>query len=249
MCIRDRRPTTVSYRHGLIAAAAAPAPTPLPPIAGEELRISTPTDDGNYGAPDPLSFDETSQQLLYATCAPLLGYPDSAGPRGAELTPEVAAAMPSISDGGRTYTFHIRPGFRFSPPSNEPVTAETFRHSLERELSPKNQFSPGPQFASDIAGLAAYRAGTSAHISGIRVRGNRLSITLVKPAGDFLTRLSMSAFCPVPLSIPVHSKHYLTVPPSSAGPYYVSTVQGDRTVLLRNRTTTAPGLAAPSGWC
>ena len=44
----------------------------------------------------------------------------------------------------------------------------------------------------------------------------------------------MSAFCPVPSSIPVHSKQYLTVPPASAGPYYVSSVQGDRTVLLRN---------------
>jgi MarR-like DNA-binding transcriptional regulator SgrR of sgrS sRNA len=61
-----------------------------------------------------------------------------------------------------------------------------------------------------------------------------LSITLVKPAGDFLTRISMSAFCPVPLSVPVHAKHYALVPPPSAGPYYVSSVQGDRTVLLPN---------------
>jgi ABC-type transport system substrate-binding protein/tRNA A-37 threonylcarbamoyl transferase component Bud32 len=228
------RPTTVLYRGGVLAVAAARAPTPLPPISGEELRISTPTEDGNYGSPDPLNYDETSQQLLYATCASLLNYPDSEGPGGTRLTPEVAAAMPAVSDGGRTYTFDIRPGFRFSPPSNEPVTAETFRHSFERELSPKNRFSPGPQFASDIAGVSAYRTGKSAHLSGIRVRGNRLSITLVKPAGDFLTRVSMSAFCPVPLSIPVYSKQYLTVPPPSAGPYYVSSVQGDRTVLLRN---------------
>jgi ABC-type transport system substrate-binding protein/tRNA A-37 threonylcarbamoyl transferase component Bud32 len=228
------RPTAVLDRNGLLAVAAARAPAPLPPIAGEQLRISTPTEDGNYGTPDPLNFDQTSQQLLYATCATLLNYPDAAGAAGARLTPEIAAAMPTVSNGGRTYTFRIRPGFRFSPPSNEPVTAETFRHSLERELSPKNQYSPGPEFASDIQGVAAYRAGESAHISGIRARGNKLSITLVKPAGDFLTRISMSAFCPVPLSVPLYSKHYLLVPPPSAGPYYVASVQGDRTVLLRN---------------
>lgn len=228
------RPTTVRYRGGQIVVAAARPPTALKPIQGEELRISTPTEDGQYGSPDPLSFDQTSLQLLYATCATLFNYPDAAGRAGTRLTPEVAAAMPTVSNGGRTYTFHIRPGFRFSPPSNEPVTAQTFRHSLERELSPKNQFSPGPFFASDIAGVSAYRAGKTAHISGVRAQGDTLSITLVKPDGDFLTRLAMPAFCPVPSSIPVHSKRYLTVPPPSAGPYFVSSVQGDRTVLSQN---------------
>jgi ABC-type transport system substrate-binding protein len=164
----------------------------------------------------------------------LLNYPDAAGAAGTRLTPEIAAAMPTISNGGRRYTFRIRPGFRFSPPSNEPVTAETFQHSFERELSPKNGNPGGPELASDIRGASAYMAGKSPHISGIRAHGDTLSITLVKPAGDFLTRISMSAFCPVPLSVPVHSKQYLTVPPPAAGPYYVSSVQGDRTVLLPN---------------
>ncbi len=72
------------------------------------------------------------------------------------------------------------------------------------------------------------------HISGIAVRGNTLSITLVKPAGDFLTRLSMSAFCPVPLSVPIHVNGFTEHPIPSAGPYYVASLQGDRTVLLRN---------------
>lgn len=34
--------------------------------------------------------------------------------------------MPKVADGGKTCTFRIRPGYRFSPPSNAPVTAETF---------------------------------------------------------------------------------------------------------------------------
>jgi ABC-type transport system substrate-binding protein/tRNA A-37 threonylcarbamoyl transferase component Bud32 len=225
-------PTSVLYRNGQVVTGAAPAPSPLPPIHGEELRISTPTEDVNYGSTDPLNFGFTDEQFMYATCANLLNYPDSAGPDGARLRPEIAAAMPTVTRGGRTYTFRIRPGFRFSPPSNEAVTAETFRRSIERELSPYNRFSPGPQFISDILGESAYRGGAAAHISGIAVRGSKLSITLVKPAGDFLTRISMPAFCPVPRSIP--AKGNATAPPASTGPYYVSSVQGDRTVLLRN---------------
>ena len=57
-------------------------------------------------------------QLGYATCAQLLNYPDKAGLAGSQLTPEVAQSLPARSPDGRTYTFKIRPGFRFSPPSN-----------------------------------------------------------------------------------------------------------------------------------
>ena len=105
--------------------------------------------------------------------------------------------------------------------------AETFRRTIERTLAPSQQH--GWPFGSEIAGASAYSAGKAAHISGISVRGNVLAITLVKPAGDFLTRLSMFNFCPVPVSEPVDPKG-ATVP--SAGPYYVASSTNDRTVLL-----------------
>jgi tRNA A-37 threonylcarbamoyl transferase component Bud32 len=228
----DARPTTATYHAGLVWTAAAAAPTPLPPIKGEELRVSTPTDTAVD--PDPMGSNGSVRQLMYATCANLLYYPDSAGPEGTQLRPEIAAAMPTVSPDGRIYAFRIRPGYRFSPPSGEAVTAETFRHTFERSLSPKNVYSKGPQLVSDIEGVAAYRARKAAHISGVRVHGNELAITLVRPAGDFLTRLSSFALCPVPLSIPVYRPGFSERPIPSAGPYYISSIQGDRTVLERN---------------
>ncbi len=54
--------------------------------------------------------------------------------------------MPTVSPDGRTYTFTIKPGYTFSPPSDEPVTAETFRATIERTLSPIfDDDLPGPQ--------------------------------------------------------------------------------------------------------
>jgi ABC-type transport system substrate-binding protein/predicted Ser/Thr protein kinase len=226
------RPTTAAYHNGFVWTAAAAAPTPLPAIKGEELRVSTPTDTAVD--PDPMGGRGEVRQLMYATCSNLLYYPDSPGPEGTRLRPEIAAAMPTVSRDGRTYTFRIRTGYRFSPPSGEPVTAETFRHTLERSLSPKNVYSVGPQLASDIEGVDAYRGGKASHISGISAHGNVLAITLVKPAGDFLTRLSMFAFCPVPLSIPIYHRGFTEKPIPSAGPYYIESLQGDRTVLQRN---------------
>jgi ABC-type oligopeptide transport system substrate-binding subunit/tRNA A-37 threonylcarbamoyl transferase component Bud32 len=219
-------PTRVRYHGGLLWIGSAPQPTALPPISGQELRVSTPTSSFND---DPAHAGIGDAQIWYATCANLLNYPDSAGADGARLQPEVAAAMPRVSRDGRTYTFRIRRGFRFSPPSNETLTAETFRHTIERTLSPEVQHAW--PLVPDIAGLAGYRLGEAAHISGIAVHNNSLSITLVRPAGDFLTRISMPSFCAVPLSEPV-TPSGPTIP--SAGPYYIASSESSRTVLLRN---------------
>ena len=122
---------------------------------------------------------------MYATCANLLNYPDSSGHQGTELRPEIAAAMPAVSADGRTYSFNIRRGFRFSPPSNEEVTAQTFRHTIERALSAKNIWSEGPRLASDIAGVSAYRAGQS----GAHLRPRRPRIRVLDHADEAGGRL------------------------------------------------------------
>jgi ABC-type oligopeptide transport system substrate-binding subunit len=44
----------------------------------------------------------------------------------------------------------------------------------------------------------------------------------------------MPAFCPVPLSVPLHVKGLLQTPIPSAGPYYISSFGEHRTVLERN---------------
>ena len=77
------------------------------------------------------------------------------------------------------FTFTIRHGFRFSPPSNQQVTAETFRYTIERTLNPTMK-SPAAKFPfiTDIVGEPAYEAGKAKHISGITVHGNRLTIRL-----------------------------------------------------------------------
>jgi serine/threonine-protein kinase len=187
--------------------------------------------DPAHAYPSPVA----RTQFEYATGAQLLNYPDAAGARGARLVPEVAAAMPKVTDGGRTYTFRIRKGYRFSPPSNAPVTAETFRYSIERALSPGlGPGAPAYGFLSDIDGALQYHQGTAQHISGITVSGNRLRIRLVAPAGDFLARLSMPFFAAVPIGTPIVDGGVQT-PIPSAGPYYLAvSFQGALFVLERN---------------
>ena len=85
--------------------------------------------------------------------------------------PEVAAALPAVSRDGRTYTFRVRPGFRFSPPSGQKVTAETFRFTIERAASPAFATGGHPntaaQILDDVVGMPAFTSGRAAHIRGI----------------------------------------------------------------------------------
>ena len=151
----------------------APIEERIAALDGRVARLFAHTGQLGQGDEPALDEDRGAYQVWYATCAKLLNY--SGGGAG-ELRPEVAAAMPSESPDGRTYTFMVRPGYRFSPPSGQPVTAETFRYSIERALSPKltqspqfpTQDPPGPRAISDIAGERAFRTGAADHISGLR---------------------------------------------------------------------------------
>jgi peptide/nickel transport system substrate-binding protein len=178
---------------------------------------------------DPARYPD--RQINYATCARLLNYPDASGPAGTRLVPEVAESLPALSADGKTFTFTIRDGFAFSPPLREGVTAQTFKYAIERSLHPT--MGVAGAYVTDIVGQAAYQAGKAAHISGVVADGDKLSITLVEPAPDFLARIAMPFFCAVPLNTPIDPNGVRAIP--SAGPYYIAAhVPNQRIVLKRN---------------
>jgi peptide/nickel transport system substrate-binding protein len=208
----------------------APAVRPAKAAQGAVLRIDAAFDVDSM---DPaLAYTDLAWDMLGATCAKLLNYPDKAGQAGSRLTAEVATSLPSASADRKTYTFTIRDGFHFSPPSGAPVTAETFRHTIERSLSPQ-MAGPFDQYFGDIVGAAAYMAGKAPHISGVSAQGNKLTIRLLAPAPDLPTRLAMSVFCAVPDNTPIAPKGLRTIP--MAGPYYIASYHpGEGVVLKRN---------------
>ena len=234
--------------HATVAVAAggdeimvAVGPTVAEAIAdlgGSVLTIATYGMPWRDPSPDPaLNGSSEVRQALYLTCVALLNYPDKPAPDGWSLEPEVAAGMPTVSPDGRTYTFTIKPGFMFSPPSNEPVTAETFRATLERALSPAfYDDTPGIQLYGDIVGAEEYHAGTIDHVTGLVASKDQLTITLEAPAPDFLHRLALSFACPVPAGTPALRSGLDPDPPiSGAGPYYLAdTIRKRLVVFLKN---------------
>jgi peptide/nickel transport system substrate-binding protein len=203
------------------AAAAAPAPTTLQVELGVDIDYVDPA----------LSYYVPTWAIEYATCAKLLNYPDRGAPQGALLEPEVAQGMPAVSADGRTYTFHLRDDYFFSPPSGERVTAAHFKWAIDRALN-RQMNSPAQAFFSDIVGAADVIAGTTNSVSGVVADGDTLAITLVRPSGDFLSRLAMPFACPLPLTVPVDPDG-IDAPVPSAGPYYIAEWERSRAVVLK----------------
>jgi len=217
-------PTGLTFAGGLLWVSVQ-ANSLLGPAAatGSTARFDVATDTDMLSLDPALANASDPWQIEYATCAKLFNYPDTSGQAGLQPVPEVAAAQPTVAPDGRTYSFHIRSGFRFSPPSDAPVTAQTFRATIERTLDPR-MHSPIARFM---------------HVEAVRARGAVLTIRLTQPDPTLPVKLAMPYFCAVPTGTPINPAGVPGIP--SAGPYYVSSyLPGKEIIVRRNPNYTGP---------
>jgi ABC-type transport system substrate-binding protein/class 3 adenylate cyclase len=204
--------------------SVAPAP-PHSVAAGGVARFTRQED---FPSLDPAL--GVAPDVTYATCANLVTYPDKPAPEGTRIVPEVAEAIPVPTAGGTTYTFTIRRGFRFSPPSNEAVTAMTFKSTIERVTNPRLK-SPFAHLFSDIVGYQNHVEGKANDLSGVVARGRTLTIRLSQPDGAFLAYLAEGNACAVPRDTPADPGGINDIP--SAGPYYIASYTPRQQLVLR----------------
>ncbi len=152
------------------------------------------------------------------------------------LVPDLAAAMPTVSNDGLTYTVHLRHGLVFS--NGDPITAQDFIFSWERELAPKSA-SPLPYLWFALAGQADFTAGKAKHISGLAAPDPyTLKATLTEPYPGFLNVLSIPAGYVVDPAV-IHQFHAenkdFGVHAVGSGPFMLKDwVQGQKMDLVRN---------------
>jgi class 3 adenylate cyclase/ABC-type oligopeptide transport system substrate-binding subunit/streptogramin lyase len=183
-------------------------------------------------------------ELEYATEAKLYNFPDWEGTDPAQPVPEIAASFPRVSHRGGVWTYKIpvRSTYRFSPPSNAAVTADSMRYSIERALSPElGDFQPAALFLDELVGEDAFRSGKAAHVSGISVEGSTLVFKTLKPVPDLVERLTLPFFSAMPVGTPIADIDPQKHPIPTAGPYYISYQNiGWQTVVRRNPNYRGP---------
>ena len=215
-------------------AGAASASSPQRAGSGEAkrggtLRLNVSNTDFEFTDP-AMAYDAIGWQMLYAVNISLLNYPDKPAPEGSRLVPEAAAGFPRVSRDGKTYTFTVRSGLKFSDGS--PVTAAAFKRAIERAADPQ-QASPAIAFLHDVVGADARNEGKARSVAGVTATGQTLVIKLRQANPTFLAELAMPFFGAVKPSMAIDPQGISVFP--SAGPYrIVGRAIGQSLTLARN---------------
>lgn len=128
------------------AAAVQPAAPTSAPAAAKASAGGEKTFTFSFTANDPTTMDPAianesqANQIVLATYEPLVAYK----PGTTEIVPKLATEW-TISPDGKTYTFKLRPGVKFS--SGEPMNAQAVKFSFDR----LNSIGKGPAFV--LAGI------------------------------------------------------------------------------------------------
>ena len=175
----------------------------------------------------------------------LVGYKRVGGLDGNTLVPDLATSLPRPTDRGRTYTFQLRRGLRYS--TGDPVRASDVRRALERA------FRLGSPVAGYYHGIVGGDACSKARCDLTRgvvtddLRGT-LTLHLRRPDPEMFYKLALPAAFPVPRRVSLTKGSPLGVP--GTGPYMVkSFARHAPLVLERNpRYREWSAAAQPAGY-
>ncbi len=166
---------------------------------GGTLRLLLTASD--FDSLDPaIQFTIQPAQLLGMTHDGLTSFEHVAGAEGDRLVPDLALALPAPSRDGRTYSFRLRRGIRYS--NGVVLRASDFRHALERLFSAG---SAGAGFYSHLA--PDCRINHPCDLSQTIETDDRagtVTLHLDAPDPELLYKLALPFASAVPPSAPEH---------------------------------------------
>jgi peptide/nickel transport system substrate-binding protein len=202
--------------------------------AGGTLRLVT----GQVDSLDPTrSYQYGLWDLMRLYSRQLVTYQAAPGPAGTTLVPDLATTLGRTTNGGRTWTYTLKPGVRFE--SGAPVTAADVKYGIERQFAanalaggptwlvqlldnPKDPY-PGPYQDTDL-----YRGGLPA----IQTPDpTTVVFHLSRPFNALDQLLAMPSASPVPRAQDTGRDYGAR--PVSSGPYrFAGSYPGSGTVVL-----------------
>ncbi len=180
---------------------------------------------------DPaIDFEGPGWAIEHCIFGNLLNYSSGPGSAGTKIVPDMATVVPTvanggITNGGKTYIFHIRPGIKFAPPVNREVTAADFVYSFQRMMSLPT--APAKGYYAGIVGLQAFLNGKAKTIAGYKATGKyTLEVDLEQPIATFLNIMEMPFSAPVAKEWVARWGKQVGRHPLGTGPYVADSLDG-----------------------
>jgi peptide/nickel transport system substrate-binding protein len=219
----------------LVAAAgcggsSSSSPSAAPSAGAQKGGTLTILANAGFGVADPAqNYTLQEWSLLITTHDGLAQFQRVGGPAGTKLVPDLATSLPQPTNGGKTYTFQIRKGIKFS--NGQVMKPSDFVATFERQFT-----VPGPtSFYSGIVGADKCSAKKCDLSQGVVADDSAYTLTINLAAADpeFLQKLAL----PFAYVVPASTSKKLTgnnVPPGT-GPYmWQSYNPNSQAVLVRN---------------
>ncbi|MFE2510766.1 ABC transporter substrate-binding protein [Streptomyces naganishii] len=201
------------------------------PVKGGTLTVLS---DQDFAHLDParnwvMPTMDFGSRLLYRT---LTTFKSSPGKVGSEIVPDLATDLGRPSDGGRTWTFTLKPGLKYE--DGTPIKAQDVKYNVERSFAP--DLAGGPDYAQRyLAGAKDYTGPLQGrHLDSVKTPDDRTIVfQLRRPVAEFSYTVTLPTFSPVPASREKGVQYDLR--PFSSGPYRIDTYErGKKLVLVRN---------------
>src|SRR5690348_12699674 len=186
--------------------------------------------NSSFGVADPAqNYTLQEWQLLINTHDGLVQFKRVGGTAGTQIVPDLATSIPTPTDGGKTYTFQLHKGIKFS--NGQVMKPSDFVTTFERQFT-----VPGPtSFYSGIVGASACKPSHCDLSKGVVADDSAYTLTihLTAPDPEFLDKLAL----PFAYVVPASTSKKLTgnnVPPGT-GPYMWKSYNPNKeAVLVRN---------------
>jgi YVTN family beta-propeller protein len=197
---------------------------------------SNPDGDGPPALDPPTVYNTLGGTQIRPVYDGLLAYRAAGGADGLTVVPDLATQLPSQSNGGRTYTFFLRPGIRYS--DGRTVVASDIRRGVQRALIVGEPDGRPDFFFGIKGGQRCYDTPSTCDLTaGVDTddRTGRITFQLLTSDPMFQYKLATNLVVATPPGVPLTKPFSSPMP--GTGPYTISPstyVKGKDLVLSRN---------------
>ena len=155
-------------------------------------------------------------QLYQASYDGLVSFEKVSGQSSFNVVPDLAVAMPTVTNSGKTYTFKLRKGIKFS--NGQTVTVKDVLASFQRIFKVSNPNS-GTWYNDIVGGPACVTTPATCTLAGgvvVNASTNSVVVHLIKSDSEFLDQLAVPFGSILPASTPGKDQGDVPIPGTGA---------------------------------